>query len=259
MLFISYGGRCGTLAGARRFPLTMRAVIAAGGGRRGYVKYGCHARKHSGLCINKLMIRQDRLEAQLLSAIEERILNPAVLNQLIARCEVEVRNRLTAMERNGSVATLQSLTCDLADKKHRQARIITAIEAAGDINVLTERLRSLESEITHIKTAIANFYPIKVETAVRGIREHVTTALLGFRESLASATDADLARAKTALERHVGKLVLTPLVRDSRPLYSVSGKISVPEGDFEMCRMQVVARDGIEPPTPAFSGLRSTD
>jgi len=232
-------------------------VIASGSGKRGYVKYGCHAHKHSGVCGNKLMIRQDRLEGQLLSAIEERILNPAVLNQVIARCEVEVRNRLAAMERDGSLATLESLKRDLDDKKRRQARIIAAIETAGDINTLTERLRNLENEITGIKVAIANFRPISFETAARGIREHVTTALLGFKESLATANDSDVTSAKAALERHVGKLVLTPLVRDGRPMYIVTGNFNVPEGNFEKCRMQVVARDGIEPPTPAFSGLRS--
>jgi len=37
-------------------------VVCAGGGKRGYVKYGCHQHKHNGTCSNKLLIRQDRLE-----------------------------------------------------------------------------------------------------------------------------------------------------------------------------------------------------
>ena len=40
-------------------------VICAGGGKRGYVKYGCHLHKHAGVCDNSLMIRQDRLDASL--------------------------------------------------------------------------------------------------------------------------------------------------------------------------------------------------
>ena len=63
--------------------------------------------------------------------------------------------------------------------------------------------------------------------------------------------------AKEALAKHIGKLVLTPVQRDGRPVYKVSGNVSV-QPDSEKCRMLVVARDGIEPPTPAFSGLRST-
>jgi len=35
------------------------------------------------------------------------------------------------------------------------AKLIEAIETAGDIAVLTERLRGLESEVKHIEEAIA--------------------------------------------------------------------------------------------------------
>jgi hypothetical protein len=61
-------------------------VICAGGGKRGYVKYGCHGHKHNGVCENKLMIRQDRLESQLPGAIRDRILNPAMLDYAVERC-----------------------------------------------------------------------------------------------------------------------------------------------------------------------------
>jgi hypothetical protein len=74
---------------------------------------------HNGNCDNKLMIRQGRLGEQLLGTIEQGILNPSMLDKLIARCEDKLRKR-------------------------RQAKLIEAIETAGDINVLTERLRSLE-------------------------------------------------------------------------------------------------------------------
>ena len=61
--------------------------------------------------------------------------------------------------------------------------------------------------------------------------------------------------AKTALAKHVGKLVLTPALRDGRPLYTVTGRITIPpDGEAGKCRKQLVDRDRIEPPTPAFSG-----
>ena len=45
----------------------------------------------------------------------------------------------------------------------------------------------------------------------------------------------------------------TPATRDGRPVYKVTGSITLPpDGGVEKCRMQLVARDGIEPPTPAF-------
>ena len=116
----------------------------------------------------------------------------------------------------------------------------------------------MENEINEIRNAITNYRPFnfKGAEAVSNLRERITTALLGFKEIL--GTETDVSRAREALAKHLGKLVLTPAMRDGRPLYTVEGSVSV-LGGTERCRMQLVARDGIEPPTPAFSGLRSTN
>ena len=66
----------------------------------------------------------------------------------------------------------------------------------------------------------------------------------------------DVTRARLALMTHVTQIVLTPRERPSGPVFEVSGSFD-PLGNKYV--MPVVARDGIEPPTPAFSGLRSTD
>ncbi len=46
-------------------------VIVSGNGRRGYVKYGCPSHRYRGVCANSVMIRQDRLEDQLLAGLTE--------------------------------------------------------------------------------------------------------------------------------------------------------------------------------------------
>jgi len=53
------------------------------------------------MCDNALMIRQDRLEEQLLSAIQQRILNPATFDVVVSQCEAELRHRLTKMQHQG--------------------------------------------------------------------------------------------------------------------------------------------------------------
>src|SRR5215471_14848395 len=122
-------------------------VICAGGGRRGYVKYGCHSHKHNGVCRNRLMIRQDRLEAQLLSAIGDHILNPAMLDYTVERCSQELKRRIAEMDAKGSIRSVDSLKKDLEDRKRRQTNVINAIEAGGDIPSLTARVRDLEVEV----------------------------------------------------------------------------------------------------------------
>jgi hypothetical protein len=202
------------------------------------------------------MIRQDRLEEQLLDTIGQRILDPATLDRLVARCEEELRKRLTEMERQGSIMTVDSLKKELEDRKRRQAKLIEAIETSGDISLLTERLRALGGEVKRIEKAIASYRPIKLDVAVGDIRDHVTRAVLGLKESLLTHGDERGPSQRGPREAR-RELVLTPGTLDGRPIYKVTGNVSIP--DPEKCRMQLVARDGLEPPTPAFSGLRSTN
>jgi len=52
--------------------------------------------------------------------------------------------------------------------------------------------------------------------------------------------------------KHLPRVVLNPVEKDGGPVFEVSGSWTlVPHDDA----LLVVARDGIEPPTPAFSGL----
>ena len=74
--------------------------------------------------------------------------------------------------------------------------------------------------------------------------------------SLPELVKSDPERARLALSAHMPLIVLTPVERETGPVFEVSGSWRlVSEEDA----MHVVARDGIEPPTPAFSGLRSTN
>jgi DNA invertase Pin-like site-specific DNA recombinase len=217
-------------------------VISAGGGKRGYVKYGCHTHKHTGCCRNKLMIRQDRLEGQLLAAIEQRLLTPTNINSVVKQSEDELRRRLSEMERHGAAPTMESMQKDLADCKRRQLRLAEALEIGGDILLLVEKLRKAKSDIERIEAAITAYRPIRVEKTVNDMRARVSKALLQLRETLLAGENGDVARAKEALAKHLKKLVLTPSVQDGRPVYKVTGRLSVP--DSGNCRMQVVARDG---------------
>jgi hypothetical protein len=64
-----------------------------------------------------------------------------------------------------------------------------------------------------------------------------------LKESLIGGTGENVTRAKEALTKHIGKLVLTPATRDGCPVYKVTGNLTLPESD--KCRLQMVARDGI--------------
>jgi site-specific DNA recombinase len=232
-------GRCGS-----------NMVIISGGGKRGYVKYGCHTHKHTGTCDNCWTIRRDRLEEQLLAAIEQRVLRPEVVDYLVRRCREELHKRLKEMERQGATSSLDGLRKQQSDLRCKAARLAEAVELGGNLPTLIQRLRTVEAEIERGDQAIKAFRPVKTQLTEETIRERVLNAMMMLR-SMLSATDLTLA--KNALLKHVRRLVLTPTVKDGRKLFQVSGQVSlVPEGPDG--GMLLVARDGIEPPTPAFSG-----
>ena len=170
-------------------------VICAGGGKRGYVKYGCHAHKHNAACENKMMIRQDRLEEQLLAAMEHRILHQAAIEAAITQCAEELRRRVSEMERQGELSTVDSLKKNLEDRKRRQRKIIEAIETAGNVGSLAERVRDLGDEIDQIQEAISACRPINLETSVAAMRTSVTHTLMTLKEMLANGREGDMARA----------------------------------------------------------------
>jgi hypothetical protein len=47
-----------------------------------------------------------------------------------------------------------------------------------------------------------------------------------LQEFLIERGEADIARAKAALAKHVGRLFLTPTIRDGRPVYTVTGSMA---------------------------------
>ena len=106
-------------------------VICSGGGKRGYVKYGCHEHRKSGTCENNWYIRQDRVEDQLLSAIEQQVFRR--IDQVVQCCEEEVRRRLKEMERQGAITTLDSLRRERQQLQARAANLMSSIEL-GRVN-----------------------------------------------------------------------------------------------------------------------------
>ena len=223
-------------------------VIVSGGGQRGYVKYGCHSHKHNGVCDNDWTIRRDRLEEQLLGAIEEKVLRPSIIDYLVQRCQEELKRRVAEMERKRSESNLGALRSERQDLRERAARLTQAIETGGELKSLTERLREIENQITGLDRVIEEFHPLDLRITPELIRERVTSSVMQLREMVAAS---DPAAAKNALRKHVGRLVLTPAVQDGRRLFKVTGSVDLAP-DRDKSGMLLVARDGIEPPTPAF-------
>ncbi len=128
-------------------------------------------------------------------------------------------------------------------------RIAEAIADSGRSPTLLTQLSAFESEIAKLDDRFATQQrPFPSIPGEKKIRDFVLKNVVQLRRALGE----DSAAARMALMKHVQQLVLTPKQLPSGPVYEVSGTFDV-IGDKDV--MPLVARDGIEPPTPAFSGL----
>jgi site-specific DNA recombinase len=228
-----------------------RMVIVSGGGKRGYVRYGCPSHRYRGICDNALTIRRERLEAQLLRALEERLVKPDMMAYALKQFSAQLQQRLAQIRKrapNSSVAALQRQRRELQDKA---TKLANAIEAAGHSPTLLARLASVEAELGRVDERIKSHKPVDFKATTEQIRDFATKNVLNLQGLLGG----DVTRAKAALMKHVQQLVLTPRDLPSGPVFEVSGAFDLLGNKYVM---PVVARGGIEPPTPAFSGLRAT-
>jgi len=245
-----------------------KLVIVTGSGKRAYVKYGCPSHRYRGTCSNALMIRQDRLEAQLTAGLTERTSKPEIIEYALMRFHERLQKRLKELQEQtlkaaDAVTTLQSQRREL---KSQAQNLGEAIAKMGHSATLLQQLATIESEIEQIdeRLALAN-QPLDLAFSLESIRDFVAAKSLDFR----AAFDSEPAKARQILANHIEKLILTPKETQSGPVYDVSGDIDLFGGDrtamnlvvkASMGRqaggkkgvMQMVARDGIEPPTPAF-------
>ena len=226
-----------------------RMVIVSGEGRRGYSKYGCPSNWYRGVCENRLTIRRDRLEAQLLGALQEQIWNPAVITHALAAFEREVRARLVRDRKETTEADLRKQREHLFQNAQHLA---AAIAEAGHSPALLESLAAVERRIAELDAQRRRTKLGRSDPSSDALRRFMLDRI----GNLSTLVQSDPERAKVEMAKHLPAIVLTPAQRETGPVFEVSGSWKlVPEEDA----MLVVARDGIEPPTPAFSGLRSTN
>ena len=203
-----------------------KMVIASGSGKRGYVKYGCPSHRYRGTCANGLMIRQDRLEAQLIAGLTERISKTEIIEYALKRFQDQLQQRLKDLQEQtlkaaDSVTTLQNQRRELKQKANNLGE---AIGQMGHSTTLLQQLASVESEIERIdeRLALAN-QPVDLAFSLEALRDFAAEK----SADLAAAFDATPEKAKEILSGHIEKLVLTPRQGADGMVYDVSGDIDL--------------------------------
>lgn len=182
-----------------------RMVIVTGSGKRAYVRYGCPSHRYRGTCSNRLMIRLDRLEAQLIAGLMERVSKPAVIEYALRRFQEQLQKRLHDLQEQtlkaaDAVRDIQSQRYEL---KAQAQNLGVAIAKMGHSATLLQQLAGIESEIARIdeRLALAN-QPLDLAFSLESIRDFVTRKALDFK----AAFDSEPTKARQILAKHI----LTP-------------------------------------------------
>ena len=109
--------------------------------------YGCSTARNKGTCGNRLTIRQDELEGLVLSGLQERLMDPALLEEFCAEYTAHL-NRLRG-EKNASLAGAKAELGKLGRDRERLIQAIKdgvpASEVKDDLARIAVRRESLEA------------------------------------------------------------------------------------------------------------------
>jgi chromosome segregation ATPase len=144
------------------------------------------------------MIRLDRLEAQLIAGLTERVSKPEVIEYALQRFQEELQKRLRDLQEQtlkaaGAVASIQNQRREL---KGQAQNLGEAIAKMGHSATLLQQLAGIESEIERIdeRLALAN-QPLDLAFSLELIRDFVCQKALDFR----AAFDSEPGRARQIL------------------------------------------------------------
>jgi site-specific DNA recombinase len=164
-----------------------KLVIVTGSGNRAYKKHGCLSHRYRGTCSNRLMIRVDRLEAQLLAFLESNILNREMAEYIVNAYETELNERLQEMAERSSEhqAAIEKLRAERDEVRAKAYKIGEAIATQGHSATLLGMLATAD-KIADIERRIEAHRPPDIKASIEEVRDYAYKALLDLKSLIRS-------------------------------------------------------------------------
>jgi hypothetical protein len=196
-----------------------KMVIVSGRGQSGRSRYGCPLMHSRGVCSNRLHIRQDTLEHEVLGGLQARVLCEDVAAYALAEFKRQLKEKMEGMrshlgaarqEREKLKAEISNLAGVIADGRQSPALLAELEKRERRLNEINEELlastgNGLEAKLREIE-----------EFAMKRLRD--IQGLLG----------GDVLRAKSELAKHCTDITLTlerEQLHGQRRLESIGRKI----------------------------------
>jgi site-specific DNA recombinase len=201
-------------------------MVIGGSGAR--VRYVCPSARYRGICSNRLYIRRDRLEKQLLEALASNLRRPEMLERAVKGFQKQLECRVREIRQAADSTNEAELGRELEDATAKARNLVEAIAVQGISPLLSQELARVEGRIAEI-TRILNA-PRQAELAECS-PEQLRQFVLRKAENLVELLEGDPKIAKEAIQRHLGKLILKPKQAAEGPVFEVAGDVDLFAGD----------------------------
>ena len=196
------------------------------GGEASKVRYGCKNHRFRDTCSNRLTIKWQPLEQQLIAAISKNLLDPRLEQQRIRDFSAQLQAAIELEEKlaSESVSNPPKLIAERADLENQAGRIADAIGQHGYSPVLSAQLSKVESRMAEIDRLLATKPASKLPKFTDDqIREFLRQESKDFCDALTG--DPEFARQQ--IQNRIKKLVLTPKETPGGPVLEVSGDVAL--------------------------------
>ena len=178
-------------------------IISGRGRNRATQNYGWRMNFARGdsVCSNRLRIRRDVLEREMLAGLQQKVLREDVIEYTLSRFEETLSRELQNI--GDDMERMRKRKADLESEIAR----LTAGLASGvySVSVMAEIARR-EREVREIADRLLSSEPDSVRVRLEKLRENALARMREVREYLA----ADPQTARTWLTKHVEQIVMEP-------------------------------------------------
>jgi len=205
------------------------ANMVIGAGANAQSKYVCPSARYRGVCSNRLYIRRDWLEKQLLEALAANLRQPEILQHALESFQKQLEDRMRKARQPAGAGNQTELRAELEEATAKGRNLVEAIAVQGISPFLSQELARVEarlSEITRILDAPRERAERK-DYSPDDLRQFV----LGKAESLVKVLLGDPKLGKEAIQKYFGKIIMKPKQTEGGPVFEIAGDIDLFGGD----------------------------
>ncbi len=196
------------------------------GGDPSKVRYGCKNHRFRVACSNRLTIKWQALEQQLIAAISNNLLDPRLEQQRVQDFSAQLQAAVELEEKlaSESVSNAPKLIAERADLENQATRLADAIGQHGYSSILSAQLAKVEARLAEIGQLLTAKPVSRLPKFTNEqIREFLRQECKDFCDALTS--DPEFARQE--IQKRIKKLVLTPKETPEGWVLEVTGDVAL--------------------------------